>query len=254
MNSGSWPPGNVFQAGGLQISSCVFCGGTDMSQEHLVADWATRAFTRSRKPVLLGAVLTDDDGPTRAASFGPHVPKAGVTCRPCNNGWIATMDRETSEFAKPLVRGDAPVTLGPARQTLLAAWLMKTAIVCDTADNGATGPLATGIAKPFMAARQPSWKHRMFLDVARPNPPGLFVFGTRMLTGGSANITVTVQTEDERHTTTTTVPVPAYQIMVGALTAFMTGPVSPILVSDYASVWPTTTGDILVEPHDNRPQ
>lgn len=225
-----------------------------MSQEHLIADWAIRAFARGRKPPLFGAVLAEGDGPTRLASLAPHLPKAGVTCRSCNNGWIATLDRKASEFAKPLVRGDAPVTLSPARQTVLAAWLVKTAVVCDAAENGASGPLASGIARPFMAARHPSPSHNLFVDVIRPKPPGLFAFGTRVLSG-SANITVTVHTDDgeeDGHTTTTTVPVPAYQVIVGALTGFMTGPFPPILVSAYIPVWPVTRGDVLVAPRDTR--
>lgn len=245
------PGARPVPARGRQLAACVFCGDTEMSQEHLIADWATRAFTRSRRPPLLAAVLTRDHGPTRLTSLSPHVLTAGVTCRSCNNGWIATLDREASHFAKPLIRGDAPVTLGPAHQTVLAAWLVKTAVVCDAAESGESGPLASGIARPFMAARQPSPTHGLFVHVIRPETPGLFVFGTRVLSG-SASITVTVRTdgaEDDAHTTTTTVPVPAYQIMVGALTGFMTGPYPPLLVSDYLPVWPVTSEDVLVEPH-----
>jgi len=119
-----------------------FCGDTETSQEHLIADWATRTFAERRKPSLLGGVPAQDDGPTRLTSLGPHVPTAGVTCRTCNNGWIATLDRRTSEFAKPLVRGDAPVTLDPDRQTVLAAWLMQTAVVCDAAVHGGRATFA----------------------------------------------------------------------------------------------------------------
>jgi hypothetical protein len=33
-----------------ELDRCVFCDDTDMSEAHLIADWAHRAFARKRKP------------------------------------------------------------------------------------------------------------------------------------------------------------------------------------------------------------
>ena len=33
-----------------ELDHCIFCGDGDMTEEHLIADWAHRAFAKKRKP------------------------------------------------------------------------------------------------------------------------------------------------------------------------------------------------------------
>src|SRR5437588_417293 len=33
-----------------ELDRCIFCGGAEITEEHLMADWAHRAFARARKP------------------------------------------------------------------------------------------------------------------------------------------------------------------------------------------------------------
>lgn len=103
-------------ARGRQLAACIFCGDPDITQEHLVADWAIRAFTRQRKPFLLAAHLPVAGESARVGSAAPTLA-AGVTCRECNNGWISTLDREASTFLKPIIRGST-VTMSPSQQAI----------------------------------------------------------------------------------------------------------------------------------------
>ena len=34
----------------ITLERCIFCGEQEVSEEHIIADWALRAFARSRKP------------------------------------------------------------------------------------------------------------------------------------------------------------------------------------------------------------
>ena len=43
-----------------ELDRCVFCDGTDMTEEHLIADWAHRAFARKRKPACAVRLLVPD--------------------------------------------------------------------------------------------------------------------------------------------------------------------------------------------------
>ena len=67
-----------------ELDSCVFCGSTDMTEEHLIASWAYRAFVKQRKPTG-GIRLTLSDGRVRADDGDAEII-AKVICRSCNNG------------------------------------------------------------------------------------------------------------------------------------------------------------------------
>jgi hypothetical protein len=79
-----------------ELDRCVFCDSDDVTEEHLIADWAHRAFAKSRKPqnrMLASGIAADQ----LALKDGDPVLTARVICRACNNGWVSSIDRAASE-------------------------------------------------------------------------------------------------------------------------------------------------------------
>jgi hypothetical protein len=133
-----------------ELDRCVFCGSTEMTEEHLIADWAHRAFARSRKPQnrILASWLAADQ---LALSDGDPVVTARVICRSCNNEWISGVDRDAADALKPLVRGERAVVLDRAAQSA-AAWIYKSALIFDVVQHGPDGDLA-GLRAQFRSMR-----------------------------------------------------------------------------------------------------
>lgn len=238
---------------GRQLGACIFCGDSGVTQEHLVADWALRAFTRQRKPFLLSARLGVGGEPSRVVNSSPTLA-AGVTCLGCNNGWISTLDREASELMKPLVRGNA-VTLSPNEQAITASWIFKTALICDVADHGENGPLAS-LRTFFMADKSPPPGCVIYVGSSRPYGPGAFPFGVRQV-DGVVRLTVNVMSADGQEVTPGTpvdIPNPAFQVMVGAMTAFICGsripPISSESLIGFERVWPLSDDAVMVIPQE----
>lgn len=93
-----------------ELDECIFCGDSDMTEEHLIAAWVLRAFHRQRKPDagLSGSFV--GPGQMRLSPDEP-ISTAKVVCRSCNNEWLSVVDNAAADVLKPLIRGDATVTL-----------------------------------------------------------------------------------------------------------------------------------------------
>jgi hypothetical protein len=66
-----------------ELDECIFCGDSDMTEEHLIAAWVLRAFHRQRKPDagLSGSFV--GPGQMRLSPEEP-ISTAKVVCRSCN--------------------------------------------------------------------------------------------------------------------------------------------------------------------------
>jgi hypothetical protein len=101
----------------------VFCDGTDISQEHLVADWALRGAAKSRRPKL---GTTHWVAPTLAVTTDEEpISKAGVTWNACNGGSIKEIDDAVAAIMKPMIRGERSVVLTRHEQIGVAAWVVQ---------------------------------------------------------------------------------------------------------------------------------
>jgi hypothetical protein len=118
----------------FDLDRCIFCGGAEMTQEHLISDWVFRAVQKSRHPRI--TYLRQSDSGDTESQHGPTQLAATVLCRPCNNGWVAELDNAASRLLKPIVCATGPVTLSPQEQRSVGAWALKTAIVNDLPITG----------------------------------------------------------------------------------------------------------------------
>jgi hypothetical protein len=119
-----------------ELDRCVFCDDTDMSEAHLIADWAHRAFARKRKPDTFLSGTFSGSSEFRVHTVATQSRLAKVICRTCNNGWLSKSDNAASQVLRPLVRGEREMRLDRAQQRAVAAWIYKTALIVDAAEHG----------------------------------------------------------------------------------------------------------------------
>jgi hypothetical protein len=234
----------------ITLQRCIFCGVEGVSEEHIIADWAFRAFVRSRKPGpgFAGTFTAPDqlkveaDEPTQTA---------GVTCKPCNNGWLSLIDNDAARVLKPLIQGASEVTLDAAEQTAFAAWIYKCALIFDAAQHGVVGELAS-LRAGFMQSRLAGPGCIMYAGSAgAPEPiafPGLKeklsfrLFGVRPVNG---IVRLVVNGEASQ------IPIPGYQVLLGNLVVYLGGqvpPITPESLVGFEQVWPARDEPVVVRP------
>ncbi len=233
-----------------ELDRCVFCDGTETTEEHLIADWAHRAFARKRKPdsSLRGAFVGPDQ--LRVAP-GDSMHTAKVVCRACNNGWLSQTDNAAARVMRPLIRGEREVDLDRTGQDAVAAWLYKSALIFDAADHGYDGPLAT-LRPIFKKSRLAGPGCTIYVGPAikppsvevgtPPTTVNLWMLGIRPA-NGMMRLTMNVQNSDGTVTpgAPRAIPIPGYQIMVGALCAYLGGrvpPITPESLEGFVQIWP----------------
>jgi hypothetical protein len=235
----------------------MFCGDTEITEEHVIADWVHRAFACSRHPgrSFSGTFIGHSE---MRMHREPPIEVARVTCRTCNNVWISQLDGATSEILKPLIRGENAVTLDRAGQTVFAAWLLKTALVFDAMENGDRGRLAPQ-RKPFFDRLKAPDALVVFAGPAPdipftvsgvPEAAGLRLFGIRQL-DGVMNLAINAQdpkTGAVTRGTPTQIPIPGYHVMLGGLFAYLSSRIPIFNVTpDYVQVWPIISDEVAVQ-------
>jgi hypothetical protein len=242
-----------------ELDKCIFCGDSDMTEEHLIAAWVLRAFHRQRKPDpgFSGGFV----GPNQMRlSTEEPISTAKVICRSCNNEWLSVIDNAAADVLKPLIRGDDTVTLDGDGQAVFAAWIYKCALIFDAAENGNDGDLVP-LREGFEASREAGPGCVIYAGPAPPMPfsvpgipevAGLRMFGIRPISG-TLNLTVNVQNADGTVSpdAPTSIPIPGYQVMLGGLCAYLGGRVSPITpesLEGFAQIWPASPEPAVVSP------
>jgi hypothetical protein len=234
----------------ITLTLCIFCGAESVSEEHIIAEWAFRAFARNRKPPpgFAGTFTAPDQLKVEADE---PIQTARVTCKPCNNGWLSLIDNDAAQVLKPLIQGASEVTLDAAGQTAFAAWIYKCALIFDAAQHGADGELAS-LRAGFMESKKAGPGAVMFAGSAGAPAPfelpgwnehlGLRLFGVR-----PANGTLQLDINGE----VSEIPIPGYQVLLGNLCVYLGGQVQPIApesLVDFEQVWPARDEPVTVRP------
>jgi hypothetical protein len=242
-----------------ELDECIFCGDSYMTEEHVIADWVSRAFHRQRKPP---PGLSGDFVGSGEMRLSPEEPilTAKVVCGTCNNEWLSAIDTAAADVLKPLVRGDDVVALDQKGQAAFAAWIYKCALVFDAAANGNGGGLVP-LREGFRASRQAGSGCVIYAGPAPPMPfslpevpevAGLRMFGVRPISG-TMRLTVNVQNADGIASpgAPTSIPIPGYQVMLGSLYAYLGGRVSPVApesLDGFVQIWPAGSDPVTVSP------
>jgi|GEM_PF-1139059 len=110
-----------------QKRTCIFCGGTGLSREHILADWISNYFPKKTK----GTVVIDKSGSIIKQFTSPIFQQTleGV-CTKCNGGWMSTLEAEAKNILGPMLFDmKYSCTLNESQQAILCYWAQKTALV-----------------------------------------------------------------------------------------------------------------------------
>lgn len=121
----------------VSVTNCIFCDqpfgpGRPRSREHAAPNWCRELLPDLGRPVHVASVVTPagrED--TEMGERDVFTTVCGDVCRPCNTGWMAELEDSTRPFLTPLIKGESR-TQRYWRQTLVATWAAKTAMVWDS--------------------------------------------------------------------------------------------------------------------------
>jgi hypothetical protein len=113
---------------------CIFCGGSGLTKEHLLADWLREIFPRTAKDThTFGTIESWTPKPRfvqRVKQGHAGSRKVRKVCGPCNSGWIGAIDDAAKQAIVPLIHGQS-VVVTPEAQRAIATWFAKIAMVGD---------------------------------------------------------------------------------------------------------------------------
>jgi len=227
---------------------CIFCGrDVPLSAEHVFSQW-TRPFlddpdggdgTHTRVTIRAGE--PDDERSYRAQAATVTVRSV---CAECNNGWMSRLEGRASPYLLTMLRGNSRTYHGVGR-TLIATWLVKTALVAGSRFKPALPPdfsaqlfedqrpshqtLVWLAATPYWQQHQTDFRPIRMHDSDEPPPPVPNAYSALVSLGQIAGFVVS-WLEAEPSTTR-------------LLTKF-----GPALVP----VWPTTIGTATWPPRAGR--
>lgn len=109
--------------------TCIFCGGTKMTREHIWPEWA------AERAAHVGALqhrshghLIGSDPFDRVYEQMPYQQKARVVCQACNTGWMSQLENAAKPYFETMLHGRGRVIHEQAQRTL-SAWAFKTCTV-----------------------------------------------------------------------------------------------------------------------------
>lgn len=242
-----------------ELPNCIFCGSAeDMTEEHVLSDWAYRAFHGKRK-YADELMFAAKDVPGVGFQFIDANPigVAKVLCKKCNEQWVSGIDNAASQAIKPLVRTkQRSVVLDRAQQTAVATWLFKCALIVDAV----AGDRPHGISKlreGFMEHRHPSpctivvgpAESPPTMEVGDPAETVVLWRLGGLVLDGSVTVGVANPDGSSSDTPPTRLAIPGYQFMVGAFWAFMWFQMPTVqgpILDDYVQIWPAQDKPVTV--------
>src|SRR5690349_5445572 len=86
--------------------TCVFCGGSPVTKEHVWPDWARRKLASSESFPHYRRLERQGQDPVDKRWLAPaHTMTVSAVCRPCNNGWMSELEARAKELLEPVLDG-----------------------------------------------------------------------------------------------------------------------------------------------------
>jgi hypothetical protein len=118
---------------------CVFCDRPGLTDEHLLPNkWMRKVFPRPpfstrewSTKVTRGPLPASRTREIKQGSIFSQ--KFHIACRPCNDGWMHTLEDTACPVLLRLISGQVGIGLTTDGQRLLSRWLVKTTMVAEHA-------------------------------------------------------------------------------------------------------------------------
>lgn len=136
--------------------TCVFCGGTPVTREHVWPRWARTLWAREGPLPHFQQVAQDDrDDVERAWRREACSTTVSAVCQRCNNGWMSALEQQAKAMLEPMLHGRGRV-LHAGGQRTLAAWALKTAMMIEHTHGAARHVIGPADYGRLMAQGEPS--------------------------------------------------------------------------------------------------
>jgi hypothetical protein len=133
--------------------SCIFCGKTPVTKEHLLGSWAGRFTDRDQRNVVQFLDREGSDQYERRWKARAYDRRAGVACQGCNGGWMSDLETKVSRLLDPNALDGKRFT--DDERTLLATWATKTALTLNAAEVAERQTIAWEVARRFGRDQRP---------------------------------------------------------------------------------------------------
>ncbi len=123
---------------------CIFCGSTDLSDEHIWPVWAHDLIRRTRPKNRRHIWRATIRGKAKSIEKPGDITtiKLKVVCkRHCNNGWMSRLETRVKPVLVPLLTGSS-IQLNRYNQEILATWIAMKLQICEfsSKDNAIVTP------------------------------------------------------------------------------------------------------------------
>ncbi|MFF7198604.1 hypothetical protein ACFZAM_33465 [Streptomyces sp. NPDC008079] len=106
--------------------TCVFCGATPLTKEHVLPRWLKDAFEPSMLPRVRYVTISQKGRRFREAPLLDQ--QVRVVCATCNNGWMNNLEEGVRRLLPAVIRGEVRV-LSLDDQRALVTWWLKTMLM-----------------------------------------------------------------------------------------------------------------------------
>lgn len=143
---------------------CIFCGGGNLSKEHIWPNWLKPYIPRNPRPtsahgMSLGAY--GPDGYYSARRTGKldrpgdiQSQRLRVVCQSCNSGWMSIIQKAAKPILIPFLDGYWP-DIPRQHQSTLATWATMFTMVLEVANEGTSAPYQQGRSLFFLTKMPP---------------------------------------------------------------------------------------------------
>lgn len=121
---------------------CIYCGGTNLTKEHVIADWTSAYMGKNvadhgKLSIQIDLPGTSNEKIVESAikkiSGDPRSRSVRRVCLDCNRGWMSKQQQFAKPIAVPLILGES-AKVSRAGQRTLAIWIMMTVMVSEFSD------------------------------------------------------------------------------------------------------------------------
>jgi hypothetical protein len=152
-------------------TTCIFCGGKPINEEHSWGQWLRAYYPPADKPgykqlrVIEYRDRSDFQSLRRAGEAQRLVVKC--VCSKCNSGWMGGIQNDTKPIVLPLIMGK-PGILTPEKQLQIATWATMATITSEY-DELKTVTIPASDREHFFKYKYPPKTFRIWVGHIPPN-------------------------------------------------------------------------------------